>query len=124
MLIDDIASYLEVENIGTVGTDIFKANQPANPVRNITIFDTGGQAPDVDLIGVENPTIQLISRGENYSEAMTLARAAYAVLHGLTNTDIGDAYVMFCAAVQPPQMIGQDENNNYEISCNYSLKVR
>ncbi len=124
MLIDDIASYLQTEGVGTVGTDIFKANQPANPVKCLTILPTGGLEPDVDIIGIKNPTIQILARGENFTEAMDMAQDAYGALHGLANETLGDTYVMFCKALQEPTAIGQDDNNNYEISCNYLLKVR
>lgn len=124
MLIDDIATYLQGKSVGTVGTDIFKSLQPSSPVKNITIYDTGGTAPDTDLIGIKNPTIQILARGETYPEAMAMAQAAYDELHGLANVTAGSTYIMFCEALQEPTAIGQDDNNNHEISCNYLLKVR
>jgi len=126
MLIDEIATYLQTGGVGTIGTNIFIGFQPPDSeARNcITIKPTGGLAPDVDLIGITNPTVQILGRGATISEAMALSQAAYNILHGLANTDIGDNYIMFCEALQEPTAIGQDDNNNFEISCNYLLKVR
>lgn len=124
MLIDDIATYLETQDVGEIGTDIFKGYQPPEPTKCLVIIPTGGQAPDTDIIGIKNPTIQILTRAATISEAMALAEAAYDVLHGLANTTLGSTYVMFCEAMQEPTSIGQDDNSNFEISCNYLLKVR
>lgn len=124
MLIDDIATYLVAEGVGTIGTDIFKGFQPPEPTECLVIIPTGGLAPDPDLVGIKDPTIQILTRAATISAAMALAEAAYDALHGLANTTLGSTYVMYCKALQEPTSIGQDDNSNFEISCNYLLKVR
>ncbi|PIW95041.1 MAG: hypothetical protein COZ07_06970 [Candidatus Infernicultor aquiphilus] len=130
-LIEEISSYLVAQGIKgsdnatalIEGTSIFLGIQPSEPKECLTIYDTGGLKPEIDM-AISNPTIQIIARATEYEEAKTLAMNAYNILHRLMNTNLGDNYVYFCNAQQEPGDIGRDDNDNFEISCNYLLKIR
>lgn len=123
MLIEEIADYLVTKAIGTKGTDIFLQVQPDSPAKCITIYDTGGFAPDNEL-PIKDPTIQVISRAEDYITAKQKALDVYTQLHKLANVTLTTSYIYLIEAMQEPGSIGRDPADNFEVSCNYRLKVR
>jgi hypothetical protein len=123
MLIEAIADYLETEGVATKGTDMFLAVQPDSPDNCLTIYDTGGFAPDNEL-PIKDPTIQVISRATDYETAKQEALDVYGELHKLANQTLGDFYIYLIEAMQEPGSIGRDSADRFEISCNYRLKVR
>jgi len=122
-LIEEIADYLVTKGIGTKGTDIFLMVQPESPVTCDTIYNTGGFAPDNEL-PIAEPTIQVISRAEDYETAEARAYDIYNELHQLSNVTLTTSYIYLIEAMQDPGSIGRDPADNFEVSCNYRLKVR
>lgn len=122
-LVEAIADYLGNQGIATKGIDMFLMVQPTGPVSCITIYDTGGFPPDNEL-PIKEPTIQIISRAEDYETAKQKALDVYDELHKLSNATFGGFHIYLIEALQEPGSIGRDSADNFEISCNYRLKVR
>lgn len=60
----DIATILEDNGFGTIGTDIFVSQDvPPKPDATLNIIGSGSFLPDFPSIDLEYPTIQIIARG-------------------------------------------------------------
>lgn len=130
MLTDDISKKLQDESVGTVGTDIFKSKQPQKKTgqdvdNSITIYDTGGLAPDI-YVPVEYPTFEVLVRNKEYEDANAKAYEVYNALHNVLNTTLrsGGYYFYYIFAINSPQFIGYDTNGRAEYSINFNCHVR
>lgn len=104
---------------------------PATPDVIGVLNEYGGLPPEgaFGVVGVkyENPSVQLVFRGapNDYAGPMAKARTAWAALAGIQPGAIPGGSTVFLTVVpqQSPFSLGQDENNRYEIACNfYSMK--
>lgn len=124
-LIDDVATYLENNSIGTVGTDIFKSYLPdndGNPI--IAVYDTGGPAPNIDITSLKNPTFQIFVRADTYSTGKATLDSIRSLLHGIIETQVGNTYFLNCFAQSEGGHIGRNENGQDEFSINFIAKTR
>lgn len=95
-LLEEIVTILEDAGVGTYGTDIFdssKADIPTGAGPYLSIIETGGAPPErtqnsVSTPAYPQPTAQLVVRATDYTDARTMARAAYNALAPIRNTDI------------------------------------
>lgn len=89
---DEIAAYMQVLGLGTVGTDIFKGTMPAGKTLVCCVSEYPG-APPSGGFGVagtvyEHPSIQIVWRGAPddtdtpYTKAYATYRALFAVAPG------------------------------------------
>ena len=76
-LVTDIATILEGDGVGTLGTDIFASKEPDSPDNCITIYNTGGLPDDcIDLTSKDELcTFQIRVRNNNYISAYTVMDA-------------------------------------------------
>jgi len=63
MLLDDIKDYLEQNDIGTFGADLFIGQLPPSPDDCVALFEYAGEPPDLHWNG-EYPGLQVMCRGE------------------------------------------------------------
>ncbi len=123
--IDDIATYLQTNGIGTIGTDLFKGYLPdTESGTHIGVYDTGGPAPDVDLTSLKNPTMQILVRSNSYSAGKTKIEAIRNLLHGVINTTIGSTFVLFMNAQSEGGHIGRNQRGQDEFSINFIARTR
>lgn len=116
--IDDIATYLEAEGVGAVGSSIFVSYMPGAIDTGLAVIDTGGVMPDPDL-PTKSPTFQLFIRAENYEDGKTLLDLCRATLHQLNNTQVGSTYVYYCLAQSEGGHIGRNDAGLDEFSINF-----
>ena len=94
----DIATILQTNGLGTLGTDIFVGREPETPDQIITIYDTPGIAPNAKYLRDE-PTVQCRTRGrpDTYGATWILAQQIKDTLLGLAPQLIGGLsnYVLF-----------------------------
>lgn len=123
--IDDIADFLEDNSIGTVGTDIFVGQQPDSPANCVTVLDTGGQRPDIDL-PTKRPTFQVLVRNTNYANGAAKLLAIRNLLHNKYNATLvgGGNYFYSINAISEGGHIGQDDIGNDEFSMNFEAWTR
>jgi hypothetical protein len=123
-LIDDVADYLEDNGIGVVASSLFVSYLPESPDTCYAIFDTGGFAPDGEIVGMSNPTFQITVRDVSFGSGRNKLEAVKDCLHALRNTQVGDTYFWYILALQEGGHIGRDENGRDEFSINFRAKIR
>ena len=100
-LADDIKDLLVAEFSYVFGTDLFISLQPKTPVDCVTLYDTGGSAPDGTIDGddvYDRDTLQIIVRNKTYATAITNAYAIRKYLHNKVNFTQGSTnYVRISA---------------------------
>jgi hypothetical protein len=122
-MLDDLASYLQTQGVGTVGTDIFKSRQPKTPNACVTLYDTGGAEQDKDL-PIEDATMQVLVRSTTFALGRAKVDAIQSALHRVTNTTIGNNYYYFILAISRGGHIGINETGLDEFSINFRIKIR
>ena len=125
ILVNDIADYLANEELGTVGTDIFVGNQPGSPTNCITVIDTGGTAPPIDLPSRKS-TFQVLVRNSEYPTGAQMLESIRSALHnkyGITLVPGGN-YCHSINAQSEGGHIGKDDLGNDEFSMNFMAYVR
>lgn len=122
---NEVAKYLAENDVGDVGVDIFVGNMPEKRANCIGIFDSPSERPE-QYYTVDKPGIQVLVRrkASQYNDAVELATTIYNLLNRRQNLTMGDADVMFCAAIARPYSLGLDETNRWMITCNYQLRIR
>lgn len=125
IIIDDIADYLEDQGVGTVGTNIFVGEQPNDPANCVTVIDTGGMRPDIDL-PTKKPTFQVLVRNTEYSAGAAKLLAIRNILHNKYNAELVDDgnYFYSINAISEGGHIGKDDIGNDEFSMNFEAWVR
>lgn len=128
-LLDELASYIEAEGHGTVGTDIFKSFMPATPDACVAVYETGGSSPDLGFgsttVRFENPSVQILARGaaEDYTGPRTKAQSVWDSLVAVQAPQqlSGTSYNLIIP-LQSPFPIGPDENKRQLISANFLIE--
>ena len=131
-MIKEIATYLKTL-LGTnwvIGTNLFAGFAPSSITDDCLIIIESGGVPTFYLPDRLEKTIQIISRAEDYQDAMDNAILAYQALHGkagITLSAVGSGesyYVNTIAAITSPQSLGQDEKGLFNISTNFVFKLQ
>lgn len=124
MIADDLATYLANNTSLVKGRNLYVNNTPENKSSCVTVYDTGGMEPDHYLM-IDEYTAQIsIREGSNHARAKERAKAIYNLLNRKLNFTVGDLDVMKCHATAPPQMVGLDEKNRWQITINFVLMIR
>ena len=124
----DIANYLEISGIGTVGTDIFidkmpeEGNRPLTPT--MTVYNTGGFDPAVNFHRKHyQPTVQIVIAGKPGDYVATETKAL-AIQEKMTDpVSFAAAPFDYYGSYQQGDTVflGYDENNRPEFSLNFRL---
>lgn len=127
-LIDDVAQHLHNQGIGTLGTNLFKANFPDDDSQTfiIGVFDTGGPEPDTYL-PIDNQTFQISVKATTYTTGKAKLEAIKTALHQKANTDLGvsgASYYYYIHAQSNGGHIGKTQNGLDEFSINFIAKTR
>ena len=116
-LLDEVIAYLEDENVGTFGTDLFIGHEPDAPPDVVTIYPTGGRPPSADR-DKEYPTMQVRVRNTSYVTGFTKAETILSLLHKQEN--VLETMRGRCFATQSsPSLIGRGENGEFIFVQNY-----
>jgi len=120
-LIDELMTYLQTNGIGTIGTDLFKAVRPADPIDCIALYDTGGSGPDTEET-VRDQRIQAIVRNKSYTTGYTKAKSIYDLLKDAKS--FLTTPVSICRAEHPPFHMGVDEEYRHLIGLDFTLTIK
>jgi hypothetical protein len=127
MYIDDIATYLAAQSLGTVGTSIFKSYLPDLETDDtiITVLDTGGVTPD-PYLPTKYPTFQIFVRAASYSAGRAKLDLVRAALHQQQNVELvtGQTYFYYILAQSEGGHIGRNEKGQDEFSMNFRCRTR
>jgi hypothetical protein len=121
--ISDLANYLQAQNVGTVGTNIFYSYMPDDVEVGVALFDTGGNTPD-PYLPTHEPTFQAFIRGTDYDTGKALLEEVRDALHQISGQTIGDTYFYFILANAEGGHIGRNERGDDEFSINFRCRTR
>ena len=129
-LLDDIGLLLETEVASlTLGTSLFLGRLPDEPDTAVALFETGGEAP-VNTMGggqyeMEQPRLQVLTRGASYSATHSLAMSIWLELEAITNDTLSSTLYQRITAVQSPFPLERDTQDRIVFSQNFRVqKVR
>jgi len=123
--LDNLAKYLEDNEIGTLATDLFKAYLPSEPDDVVVVYDTGGFEPDVYLpIGL--PTFQIFVRSVDYTTGKAKVDEIVELVNRKANLQLvtGGVYFYYLTLMSEPVHIGRDKTERDEFSINVRSKIR
>jgi len=130
MLLENLAHYLEGQNIGTGGEDLFigfLGDSVDGTNDNVVMIDqTGGATPDIDLPITKN-TVQIMVRDRNFENGMTKAKKIFDLLHNAHDgfiLEVGGVNVMRIFAINVPQYVGRDEQERDLFTCTFVFQLR
>jgi len=107
MLIDDIASYLEDEEIVTVGTDLFVSELPFDVSDCLALVLAPSPAPN-QALAYYTQAIDIRARYANYEEGYNKLKEIFDLLHRKNNYTLGNYYVYISLAASLIQDNGRD----------------
>lgn len=120
---DDLAGFLESKGIGsrraTAGWNISVGTEPAAPTTAVTLYDTGGGAPDTGELDVFNPTVQVRVRGNSYPEAYAKANDVMKALILAPVMTLNGSRYAFIVAETDILSLGKDENDKDIFTANF-----
>jgi len=122
-ILNDLATYMQTNSIGTIGTTLFKGYMPDAANAGVAIFDTGGPEPD-KYLPTKKPTFQVFVRAATYTAGKAKLDAVKALLHQVGNTTIGDTYFYYILAQSGGGHIGRNERGQDEFSINFICLTR
>ena len=118
----DIANFLSTNDFGTLGTDIFMFVWGKDQEEQLLILETPGFEAELQE-SLERLSFQILYRGKKSKSALESyekIRAVYEFLNIQLNVIIdGTCYPQF-NPLAPPAGIGQDDEDRFIFSMNYS----
>ena len=102
-----IGTYLQQQNKGTVGTDIFLGLMPDQPDNCIALFEYAGSPPDLHWNG-EYPGLQVRVRNRSYSAGRAKIGEIVVLLHGLHETELSGTRYLLIKARGSPEVLKRD----------------
>jgi len=131
-LVKDIADYLEENDIGEVGTDIFYGTIPDSPDKVVGVFQYAGRVPDL-IAGVDKPGLQIRVRGEDYPSAEAKIKQVGNLLRQIGDevnetlcegVEINGSLYLRIAPVQSAFPLGEDKKERMEFIQNFNTDIR
>lgn len=118
----DIATILQTDGLGSLGTDIFVGMTPEISSLLIAVFDSGGFDPNPKYLR-EEPTIQCLVKGTpgDYAAASAKALAVKDSLLGRAPTLIGNTDYIRFTQMGDILHLGVDEKNRHIFTSNWHL---
>ncbi len=117
---EDLKDMLEAESaLGlTFGTDLFIGSEPPEPDQCVTIYDTGGQSPDVH-IEYRRPTAQVRVRSNAYRDGWVLANDILEALNGKHEETWNSTRYLTIWTLSDVLYIGKDQNDRFLFTVNF-----
>jgi len=119
VLLDQVASYLAAQGIGTVGTNLFKGTMPDSPVKCISITASGG--PRVKGDALHRPRIQISVRDISYPVGLVTTQSVFDALDHKV-VILGTLHGRFRPEGEPG-MFTRDVNERFVFPLNFSTVI-
>lgn len=107
-----------------ITTPIKLAKQPDTPSEVITIIDTGGTTPDVDISALHFPTFQVLVRAGTYTAGKAIVDDVRSALHGKIAVEAAGVHFLRCHLIAEPGSIGENGRGEHEFTANFTAEVR
>lgn len=121
----ELATYLQAESVGTVGTDIFEGQLPPAPDDCLAVIPYGGQASVYTLGQLpdwERPRVQVLVRNVSFAGAEATALAAYNALAKVANALLSGVRYVEITPLQSPFLLRRDDSGRVEFAANYAVQ--
>lgn len=83
-----------------------------------------GNPPDIYILGLKSPSVQIVVRHEKGSEAERISQAIWKLFHGKEHFTVGASKIQFSSCDQSePIFLDRDKNGRAIYSINVSCKV-
>lgn len=127
MFLDEIATRLADQGVGTIGSNIFLGSRALIPSTDgpfLSLTETGGTAPYRihNAPAVQRPMAQILVRAKKYNIARAMSKAAYLALDGIYNTTLSGTFYQKVIARQEPTDVGLDSLERVMISFNIEVE--
>ena len=122
---EDLKDFIELSSTGldfTFGTNMFIGDMPDKPDNCITLYDTGGPAPQANY-DYYKPTVQILIRGDiqGYQNAWDQANSLSNALHGVAGETVNSTYYSQILASSDLMFVGKDDSNRPIFSINFEI---
>jgi hypothetical protein len=106
--------------------NLFVAREPTKPQDTVTIFDTYGKPPQLNLTdqGYEYPAIQIRVRSHDYVIGWNLANNIKNLLHGRGQETWNDSLYTCISCANGPIHLDFDDNSRARFIINFNLQRR
>mgnify|MGYP001174294728 CR=1 FL=1 len=124
--IEDIGGYLQSQNVGIIGTDIFYGGLKAGKLNCIALFPRPGFEDIVSLgksMTLCRPELGILIRNKAGNLAEQQARDIYNILNLKTNTTIGNTKFKRIRAISTPFLLSKSEIEGTEYSVNFEVEI-
>lgn len=115
---EDLADALEEAIVSLTSTNLkvgafTDPNESGDPVKQACLYNTGGATE-------KQFNFRVMTRADDYTEAMQLANEIYAFLNRLARQDLVTIHVYYITG-QRPQQSGRDESGLFYSSAEYEM---
>ena len=124
----DIADLLESESsLGLIfNTNLFVGKEPATPINCVTVFDTPGFPPQINLGGKSDsniffPSIQIRVRNSSYLNGYDLINKIQWFLQATINETVDSVLYQLIKCTQEPFLLDWDETDKARFVCNFDI---
>ena len=115
-----IGEYLEGEDVGTIGVDIFLGLIPDQPDDCVVLFEYAGSPPDLHWPG-EYPGLQVRVRNTSYPAGRAKIGEIVDLLHGLHEQELDGTRYLLIKARGSPEVLKRDSSNRIEFLVNFEI---
>ena len=119
-MLKEIGTYLQSQEIGILGADLFLGLMPDQPDNCIALFQYAGSPPDLHWNG-EYPGLQVRVRNQSYAAARTKIGEVAKKLHGLHEQTLSGTRYLLIKARGSPEVLKRDANNRVELFVNFEI---
>lgn len=119
-MLEAIGKYLEEEDVGTVGVDIFLGLIPDQPDNCVVLFEYAGSPPDLHWPG-EYPGLQVRVRSVSYPAGRAKIGEIVDLLHGLHEQELSGTRYLLIKARGSPEVLKRDGSNRIEFLVNFEI---
>ena len=129
MILEALGDYLQTNNRGTLGTNIFLGKMPATPDFCITIYEYEGMAPIENFGGnpydIDLPRIQVVVRGarDDYPTARDEINTIRGLFADLTDITISNTRILRIKSLGASLPLGLDDKDRPRIVANFQAHV-
>ena len=126
-VLDDLATRIATAISGTVGTNIFKTKMPVLPDAAVTLYLTGGLAPEKRFgsagIEWERPSVKIDVRGapEDTETALATSQTIFEDIAEIETEDLSGTRYYLSDPQQQPFQFSVDKQNRPTVGFNVIL---
>ena len=120
-MLDAIGAYLQQQNVGALGTDIFLSHMPETEQATcIALFEYAGSPPDLHW-GGEYPGLQVQVRSTSYPTARRTIGNIVNILHGMSEQKLSGIRFLLIQAQGNPEVLKRDDKGRVVLFVNFRI---